>query len=74
MRNAAQGDVSHINEDQIKDHLSEMVCGTIEETLNAMLDAETDRLFMERLELTRKLNLQELQIGIRVATAPALNG
>ena len=35
-------DVIKINEDQFKNHLGEMVRGTVEETLNAMLDAEAD--------------------------------
>jgi len=36
--------VIRIDEARIKDHLGEMVCGTVEEALNAMLDAEADRL------------------------------
>jgi len=36
------GKVIHIDEAQIQDHLGELVRGTVEETLNAMLDAETD--------------------------------
>ena len=36
--------VIQIDEARIRDHLGEMVCGTVEETLNAMLDAEADRL------------------------------
>lgn len=38
------GNVIHIDEARIKDHLGEMVRGTLEEALNAMLDAEADRL------------------------------
>ncbi|MEM1018994.1 MAG: IS256 family transposase [Pseudomonadota bacterium] len=38
------GQVIQIDEARIKDHLGEMVRGTVEETLNAMLDAEADRL------------------------------
>jgi transposase-like protein len=38
------GQVIQIDEAPILDHLGEMVRGTIEETLNAMLDAEADRL------------------------------
>ena len=33
-----------IDEARIRDHLGEMVRGTVEETLNALLDAEADRL------------------------------
>jgi putative transposase len=36
--------VIQIDEARIRDHLGEMVRGTVEETLNAMLDAETDQL------------------------------
>ena len=38
------GQVIKIDEARIRDHLGEMVRGTVEETLNAMLDAEADRL------------------------------
>lgn len=33
-----------VNRDVIRDHLSELVRGTVEETLNALLDAEAERL------------------------------
>ena len=33
-----------VNDQNIRSHLSEMVRGTVEETLNAMLDADADRL------------------------------
>jgi transposase-like protein len=36
--------VIQIDEGRIKDHLGEMVRGTVEEALNALLDAEADRL------------------------------
>jgi transposase-like protein len=36
--------VIEINEAQIQDHLGELVRGTVEETLNSMLDAEADNL------------------------------
>src|ERR1700716_1523916 len=38
------GQVIQIDEARIRDHLGEMIRGTVEETLNAMLDAEADRL------------------------------
>ena len=38
------GQVIQIDDTRIKDHLGEMVRGTVEETLNALLDAEADRL------------------------------
>ena len=40
----SMGQVIRIDEGQIRDHLGEMVRGTVEEALNAMLDAEADRL------------------------------
>jgi putative transposase len=38
------GQVIEIDEARIRDHLGEMVRGTVEETLNAMLDAQADQL------------------------------
>jgi transposase-like protein len=38
------GKVVQIDEGRIKDHLGELVRGTVEETLNAMLDSEADAL------------------------------
>ena len=38
------GQVIQIDEARIRDHLGEMVRGTVEDTLNAMLDAEADQL------------------------------
>ena len=38
------GQVIQIDEGRIRHHLGEMVRGTVEETLNAMLDAEADQL------------------------------
>lgn len=38
------GEVIRIDEARVRDHLGEMVRGTVEETLNALLDAEADRL------------------------------
>ena len=38
------GKVIQIDEKKIREHLGEMVRGTVEETLNAMLDAEADQL------------------------------
>ena len=37
--------VIQIDEDQIQQHLGELVRGTVEETLNKLLDAEADQLF-----------------------------
>ena len=38
------GKVIQIDEGKVRDHLSEMVRGSVEETLNAMLEAEADKL------------------------------
>ena len=38
------GKVIEIDEARIKDHLGELVRGSVEDTLNALLDAEADRL------------------------------
>ncbi|MBM3548226.1 MAG: IS256 family transposase, partial [Alphaproteobacteria bacterium] len=40
----AMGQVIQIDEARIRDHLGEMVRGTVEETLNALLASEADRL------------------------------
>ena len=36
--------VIHIDEELVKDQLGELVRGTVEETLNGLLDAEAERL------------------------------
>lgn len=41
---AKLGKVIEIDEGRIRDHLGEMVRGTVEETLNGLLEAEADRL------------------------------
>ncbi len=38
------GKIIQINESQVKEHLSEIVRGTVQETLNQLLDEEADRL------------------------------
>ena len=57
----SMGQVIQIDEARIRDHLGEMVRGTVEETLNAMLDAEADRLCgagrYERNEARQELGL-----------------
>jgi putative transposase len=40
----AMGQIIQFDGARIRDHLGEMVRGTVEETLNALLDAEFDRL------------------------------
>jgi putative transposase len=41
---AVPGDVVRIDEERIKDHLGKIVRGTVEDTSDALLDAEADRL------------------------------
>ena len=41
---SCQNTIIQINEEQIKDHLGEMVRGTVEETLNGMLEQEAEQL------------------------------
>jgi putative transposase len=41
----AMGQAIQIDEARIRDHLGEMVRGTVEEALNALLNAEADRLW-----------------------------
>ena len=38
------GNVIRIDNERVRDHFGRIVQGTVEETLNAMLDAEADRL------------------------------
>ena len=48
--------MSQIDEARIRDHLGEMVRGTVEEALNAMLDAEAGRLCgADRYERSRSV-------------------
>jgi len=71
--------VIKIDEDQIQHHLGEMVRSTVEETLNAMLDAEADQLCnAQRYEHTeartdqraghyqRKLHTQAGEVALKV--------
>jgi hypothetical protein len=43
-----RGKIVQLNEEAIKAHLNTMVCSTVEETLNALSDAEADRLCKAR--------------------------
>jgi putative transposase len=47
------GNVITIDDERIKNHLDRVVRGSVEETLNALLDAEADRLcYTQRYERT----------------------
>lgn len=43
-KNEKAGQIIRIEQEQLTKHLDKVVRGTIEETLNALLDAEADRL------------------------------
>ena len=43
-KGTALSNVIRIHDDRVRDHLDKIVRGTVEETLNAMLDAEADQL------------------------------
>jgi hypothetical protein len=48
------GNVIRIDDERVRDHFGRIVRGTVEETLNAMLEAEADRLCnAERYERTQ---------------------
>jgi len=40
--NAKRGKIIQIDEEQVKEHLGEIVRGTVQETLNKLLDEEAD--------------------------------
>jgi len=58
-KGTALSNVIRIDDDRVKEHLDKVVRGTVEETLNAMLEAEADRLCnagrYERCEARRDL-------------------
>ena len=45
---AVESGIITVNEDEVREHLGEIVRGTVEETLNALLDAEADQLCQAR--------------------------
>ncbi len=52
---AMPSNVVQIDEERIKDHLGWIVRGTVEDTLNALLDTEADRLCMPSASGTEHL-------------------
>ena len=48
------GKVIQIDEEQIQQHLGEMVRGTVEETLNKLLDAEADLDFPKKVDTVKR--------------------
>ena len=82
---AKQGEIIQIDEGMIKDHLGKIVKGTVEDTLNALLDADADKLCnAERYERTearkdrraghysRKLHTKAGEVNIKVPKLRAL--
>src|SRR6201996_1218039 len=78
-RGTALSNVIRIDDDRVKEHLDKVVRGTVEETLNSMLEAEADRLCnagrYERTEARRdqragsydrKLQIKAGEIRLRV--------
>ena len=61
----AMGEVIRIDEARVRDHLGEMVRGTVEETLNAMLDAEADQLCGAG-SYERKLHTKAGEVNLKV--------
>ncbi|MCF8094886.1 MAG: transposase [Desulfobacteraceae bacterium] len=47
-KNTKAGKIIRIEQEQLTKHLDKVVRGTVEETLNALLDAEADRLCQAR--------------------------
>ena len=77
--NVKRGKIIQIDEEQVKDHLGEIVRGTVQETLNALLNEEADRLCKakryERTEerkdtraghYTRKLHTKAGEVDIKM--------
>ena len=64
------GQVIQIDEARIRDHLGEMVRRTVEETLNAMLEAEADQLCGAGRYERSKARQDNLAGGKRFATFP----
>jgi putative transposase len=80
-----KGRIIQIDEEQVKDHLGEIVRGTVQETLNALLDEEAERLCRakryERTEerkdrraghYTRKLHTKAGEVDIKMPKLRAL--
>jgi putative transposase len=83
--NAKSKEIIRIDEEQVRDHLGEIVRGTVQETLNALLDEEAARLCKakryERTEerkdtrsgyYTRKLHTKAREVDIRMPKLRAL--
>ena len=72
---AGVSNVIRIDEERIKDHLGRIVLGTVEDTLDALLDAEADRLCgatrYERTEARRGATRGPAATGASCTPGPA---
>jgi len=84
--NAKKGKIIQIDEKQVKDHLGEIVRGTVQGTLNTLLDEEAERLCRakryERTDIrrdtrvghyTRKLHTKAGEVDIRMGSVKNLS-
>lgn len=63
--------IIHVNEEEVKSQLSEMVRKSVEDTLNAMLDAEADQITQaHRYEPTDQLAESIVSPGVAYAQNP----
>ena len=66
--------VIRIDDERIKGHLDRVVRGTVEETLNALLDAEADRLCnaqrYERTDARRDMRAGQYERGLETKAGP----
>jgi hypothetical protein len=51
------GTVITIDDERIKSHLDRVIRGSVEETLNALLDAEADRLCNDSADMSLRFSL-----------------
>ena len=63
----AMGQVIQIDEARIRDHLGEMVSGTVEETLNALLDAEADSFAVQGVTNAARAGRISLETSISIS-------
>ena len=71
---AAQGKIIQIDEGQVRQHLSELVRGSVEETLNAMLQKEADELCKARRYERAEGRVERLDVGFTGDAAAEAGG
>ncbi len=61
--------IIHLDEGKVKKQLGEMVLGTVEQTLNAMLDAEADEITQAPIQqIARVLNSDINLVALKIDT------